>query len=110
MDISSLKIFREVVREGSFSRAAEKLHFVQSNITERIQVLERELKTNLFLRSKSGVTLTANGKILLKYSEKILNLTEEAERVLSESGVPEGPLEIGSGQTTATVKLPFVIF
>ncbi|TGM61865.1 LysR family transcriptional regulator [Leptospira adleri] len=109
MDIPSLKIFREVTREGSFTRAAEKLHFVQSNVTARIQVLEKEFKTKLFLRSKNGVTLTAKGKILFDYCEKILALTEEAERALSDSGFPEGPLEIGSGQTTASVRLPSIL-
>ncbi|RHX88872.1 LysR family transcriptional regulator [Leptospira stimsonii] len=109
MDIPSLRIFREVVREGSFTRAAEKLHFVQSNVTARIQVMEKELKTSLFLRSKSGASLTAKGKILYDYSERILALTEEAERALSESGIPEGPLEIGSGQTTASVRLPSIL-
>lgn len=109
MDIPSLKIFREVTREGSFTRAAEKLHFVQSNVTARIQILEKEFKTKLFLRSKNGVTLTAKGKILFDYCEKILALTEEAERALSDSGIPEGPLEIGSGQTTASVRLPSIL-
>ncbi|PJZ52705.1 LysR family transcriptional regulator [Leptospira adleri] len=109
MDIPSLKIFREVTREGSFTRAAEKLHFVQSNVTARIQVLEKEFKTKLFLRSKNGVTLTAKGKILFDYCEKILALTEEAERALFDSGIPEGPLEIGSGQTTASVRLPSIL-
>ncbi|AOP34754.1 hypothetical protein A0128_13390 [Leptospira tipperaryensis] len=109
MDIPSLIIFREVVREGSFTRAAEKLHFVQSNVTARIQVLERELKANLFQRSKNGASLTAKGKILYDYCERILTLTEEAERALSESGTPEGPLEIGSGQTTASVRLPSIL-
>ncbi|MBM9500775.1 LysR family transcriptional regulator [Leptospira sp. 201903071] len=109
MDISSLKIFREVAREESFTRAAENLHFVQSNVTARIQVLERELKTTLFQRSKKGATLTAKGKILYDYCERILALTEEAERAISESGIPEGPLEIGSGQTTAVVRLPSIL-
>ncbi|MBM9576421.1 LysR family transcriptional regulator [Leptospira sp. 201903070] len=109
MDIPSLKIFREVVREGSFTRAAENLHFVQSNVTARIQVLERELKTILFQRSKNGVSLTAKGKILNDYCERILDLTEEAERAIFEKGLPEGPLEIGSGQTTAAVRLPAIL-
>ncbi len=109
MDIPSLRIFLEVAKEGSFTKAAEKLHFVQSNITARIQVLEKELKTDLFQRSKHGATLTIKGKILYEYGEKILALTEEAAKALSESGIPEGPLTIGSGQTTASVRLPEIL-
>ncbi|MGJ4751996.1 LysR family transcriptional regulator [Leptospira kmetyi] len=109
MEISSLKIFREVAVEGSFTKAAEKLHYVQSNVTMRIQLLERELGDRLFQRTKAGVTLTPKGKILLEYAEKILFFSDEARKALSSSGDPQGVLRIGSGETTSSIRLPSYI-
>ena len=43
MDLSELRIFSAVVREGGVTRAAERLHRVQSNVTTRIRQLEDDL-------------------------------------------------------------------
>jgi len=43
MDLSDLQIFSAVVREGGVTRAAERLHRVQSNVTTRIRQLEEDL-------------------------------------------------------------------
>ncbi|TGN02371.1 LysR family transcriptional regulator [Leptospira yasudae] len=109
MEISTLRIFQEIVRQGSFTQAAEKLHYVQSNVTMRIQLLERELGDKLFQRTKAGVTLTPKGKILSEYAEKIIFLSDEAQKAVSGSGEPEGVLRIGSGETTSSVRLPSYI-
>lgn len=50
MDITSLEIFKAVAIEQSVTKAAEKLNYVQSNVTARIQRLEQELGVPLFYR------------------------------------------------------------
>ena len=50
MDLVDLKIFRAVVNEGGVTRAAERLHRVQSNITTRVRQLEEDLGVALFIR------------------------------------------------------------
>ena len=50
MELSDLRIFSTVVREGGITRAAERLHRVQSNVTTRIRQLEEKLGVRLFIR------------------------------------------------------------
>lgn len=108
MEIGLLKVFRAVAVEGSISKAAQSLSYVQSNVTARIQQLEQELKTPLFYRHSRGITLTSAGQTLLEYTEKILNLLEEAEQAVLDSPVPKGSITVGS-DTTAAVRLPSIL-
>ncbi|OME75909.1 LysR family transcriptional regulator [Paenibacillus sp. FSL A5-0031] len=109
MEIRDLQIFLAVANNGSFTKAAEKLEYVQSSISIRIQQLERDLKTVLFHRGRQGVRLTTSGEALKSYAEKILFLTQEAERVVSDNSIPRGPLRIGSLETTAAIRLPSIL-
>lgn len=106
MESADLRIFQAVAREGSITKAAARLGYVQSNVTARIRQLESELGTGLFYRHNRGITLTSSGKMLLDYADKIIGLLDEAAAALSFSGEPTGPLLIGSTQTTAAVRLP----
>jgi len=106
MESSELRIFQMVAREGSITKAASKLGYVQSNVTARIQQLETELGTVLFFRHNRGMTLSSSGKTLLAYADKIVGLLEEATKALASTSEPSGPLMIGSTQTAAAVRLP----
>ncbi|MEF3301972.1 LysR family transcriptional regulator [Paenibacillus sp. GYB003] len=106
MESADLRIFQSVAREGSISKAAAKLGYVQSNVTARIQQLEAELGTVLFIRHNRGVTLSSSGKMLLAYADKIVGLLDEATKAVAASDEPNGPLTIGSTQTAAAVRLP----
>jgi len=101
-----LRLFVAVAQAGSISKAAERLGYVQSNVTARIQHLEEKLKTTLFYRQARGVSLTSQGHILLTYAEQILHLADQAQRALAATDPPRGPLRIGSMETTAAVHLP----
>lgn len=106
MNIRDLIAFKVVAEEGSISRAAERLNFVQSNVTNKIKQLENHFECPLFYRHRHGVSLTPTGKTLLGYTEKILQLFDEAEKSIKEAEVPSGVLAIGSMETTAAVRLP----
>ncbi|EJQ52567.1 Uncharacterized protein BWINRASL_01770 [Bacillus mycoides] len=79
MEINDLIIFKTVANEGSISKAAKELGYVQPNVTERIKKLEQELETPLLHRDNKGVSLLPSGDILLDYTNKILALLEEAK-------------------------------
>ncbi|MNE83830.1 HTH-type transcriptional regulator YofA [compost metagenome] len=67
-------MFQAVAEEGSISKAAQSLNYVQSNVTARIQQLEQELGTPLFYRHSRGITLTSAGQTLMEYTVRIFNL------------------------------------
>lgn len=87
VEINDLIIFKTVVNEGSISKAAKELGYVQPNVTERIKKLEQELETPLLHRNNKGISLLPSGEILLDYTNKILNLLEEAKNEIKVSGV-----------------------
>src|SRR5580704_1470561 len=106
MDAADLRVFEAVARLGGMSRAAEELHTVQSNVTSHIRQLEERLGTPLFHRHARGVDLTPAGQRLLPYALRVTLLLNEARRAVLDDGTPQGPLVIGSLETTAAVRLP----
>ena len=77
MELWQLRTFRAVAETLNFTRASEDLHLTQSAISHQIKALEKSLGVSLFIRGKSGVTLTDAGKIALRYAENILDEAEE---------------------------------
>lgn len=106
MELGMLRVFQAVANEGGVSRAAEKLNYVQSNVTARVRQLEEELGTRLFYRKPRGMVLTPAGKVLSGYADKLLGLAEEAERAVKEEEGRWGPLTIGSLNSVASINLP----
>jgi Transcriptional regulator len=108
MESNELRIFKTVALEGSITKAAQTLGYVQSNVTARIQQLEAELKTPLFYRQR-GMVLTPAGEKLLIYAEQIIHLLEEAEKALNDSINPSGTLAIGANHTVSSLHLPAIL-
>lgn len=106
MESGELKIFRAVAREGSITKAARQLNYVQSNVTARIHKLETDLNIKLFHRINRGMKLTAAGENLLQYADQVLSLLDEAEKSAQLSQHPKGPLRLGALETTAVTHLP----
>ncbi|UFW88450.1 LysR substrate-binding domain-containing protein [Bradyrhizobium barranii] len=106
MDSTDLNFFTAVATAGGIGRAANELHTVQSNVTQRIRALEDQLGVQLFHRSKKGVTLTSMGSRLLPYANRISELLAEAHRAVKDEAFPSGELRIGSMETTAALRLP----
>ena len=96
MDLQTLRFFVAAAETGSFSAAAERMHYAQSNLSSRIKLLEDELGEALFYRSKRGVSLTAKGKVFYDYSTRVLKLSEEAVSVIRDMDYPRGHLSLGS--------------
>ena len=98
MESLELRIFREVALEKSISKAAEKMGYVQSNITAHIHNLEEELGTPLFIRHNKG-----EGEQLLVYANRIIVLLDNAKYQFQKD---KPIIKIGSIQTIAADKLP----
>ena len=58
MDIDQARTFLAIAAHGSFLGAAKRLYVTQSTVSARVQTLETELKARLFVRNRSGATLT----------------------------------------------------
>ena len=109
MDAGDLAVFAAVARSGGITRAADLLHTVQSNVTQRIRLLEAELGVPLFLRHSRGVTLTSAGSQLLPYAERIGSLLREARRAAADGSEPRGQIAIGALETATALRLPPVL-
>lgn len=107
MELNDLRIFQSVATHGSISKAALELSYVQSNVTARIKLLEKELQTPLFHRHKRGMILNTEGKRLLEHSREILSKVEEMKRTFQDKSNPSGILKIGIVETI--VALPDIL-
>ena len=105
IDLDSLHIFKAVVEYGGITKAAGQLNRVQSNITTRVKNLEDRLGVKLFQRQSGKLVLSAEGRVLLAYAERLLRLSSEAEAAIR-SGAPQGILRIGTMESTAAARLP----
>ena len=76
MNTEELKTFIFLSKVKNFTLAAEKMSIAQSTVTNRISELEKEVGKRLFSRGSKTVKLTEEGKIFLKYAERIIELQE----------------------------------
>lgn len=94
------KVFRKVVQNESFSKAARQLFMTQPAVSQVISQLERELDTRLFNRTSKGVSLTDEGSLLFEYVNSALNLIDAGNEKLYElKNLSAGELKIGVGDT-----------
>jgi len=109
MDAGDLAVFAAVARAGGITKAAQILHTVQSNVTQRIRLLEDELGVPLFHRHTRGVTLTSAGSQLLPYAERIGQLVGEARQAAIDGPIPRGKVVIGALETATALRLPPIL-
>lgn len=87
MDTEWARTFLTVVATGSFVRAAERLHVTQSTVSARVRVLEEQLGTRLFVRNKSGATLTPAGRQFHKHATTLVRTVDLAHQ---DAGIAQG--------------------
>ncbi len=104
------KIFYETACHSSFSAAASRLYISQSAISQCIRQLESELDTQLFIRSRRGVTLTKEGQLLFSKVESAMQAIEQGETLLARlHHLDSGSLVIAAGDTiTTNFLLPYL--
>jgi DNA-binding transcriptional LysR family regulator len=107
MDVRQLEMFRAVVEEGAFTRAADRLHVSQSAISRQLQLLEQELGTKLLHRSGRGVSLTPHGELLLTAANRINREIQDTVSQISDTlELQRGLLSLGGGMTVSLYILP----
>ncbi len=84
MNLEHLKTFHVVASLGSFTEAAKALYMTQPAVSQQIQGIEHALRNPLFDRSKRQIRLTAKGKILFSYTQKLFGIFREIENVFSD--------------------------
>ncbi len=99
VDLRSLEVFYWVARLGSFRGASERLHTTQPAVSQRIAGLEAHLGVRLFDRGSRAVTLTAKGRELLDYADRMLRLRAEMLVAVSEPSGQSGVLRLGVSET-----------
>lgn len=95
MDIDLAQTFLEIVAAGTLNKAAERLHITQATVSARLQRLEAELNTQLFIRNKAGTRLTPGGRALIPYATELTQTWARAQRALSTPARLEGTLSLG---------------
>ena len=107
MDFDHLITFVEIAKQGSFSRAGQKLFRSQPAVSAQIRQLEQEYGQKLFDRVGKTVQLTAAGEVLLEYAGKLLTLRNESLRaVADQASTPRGTLAVGANEATCLYVLP----
>jgi len=96
LDINAARTFLEIVKTGSFVRAAASLHITQTAVSARIRVLEDQLDRALFIRNKAGARLTAAGEQFLKYATTLVQVWERAHHEVAMPAGRENVLAVGA--------------
>ncbi|SEC07171.1 LysR family transcriptional regulator [Streptomyces melanosporofaciens] len=110
MELRQLECFVAVAEESSFTRAAARLHLVQSAVSATIASLERELHTQLLWRTSRRVGLTESGYALLPKARVALDAARAARAAVEEvSGTVRGALRVGTMSSLGPIDLPAML-
>ncbi|WP_424813701.1 LysR family transcriptional regulator [Roseococcus sp. YIM B11640] len=107
MDLRQLQIFRRIVEEGSFSRAAAALGITQPALSRQVRALEEELGMPLLYRHGRGVVPTVEGQ---RFAASLGPVLEELARIRDEAmsarGVARGRLRLAMPPSVAAAMAP----
>lgn len=109
MEMRQLQMFVTLAEELNFTRTAERLNTVQSNVTSHIRHLEEELGTRLLDRYPRRLALTDAGTRFLPYARRVLTTVDEARHTVRFGDEPAGPLRIGAPESVLTYRLPLAL-
>ena len=110
MELRHLEHFVAVAEERNFTRAAQRLHLVQSALSVSIRALERELRAQLFERTTREVRLTDTGRLLLPEARRTLDAAAAAQAVVlgAQAGL-RGTLRLGMMQVIGVADIGSLI-
>ncbi|MCI1986276.1 MAG: LysR family transcriptional regulator [Lactobacillus sp.] len=106
----SYEVFSAVVDKGTFMQAAAELNVTPSAVSHSISQLEADLGFPLFIRNRSGVELTTDGKAILPTIQSILNLEDQLVQIADNiNGINTGRIRIGAFSSVSNNWLPPII-
>ena len=109
METAHLHEFAKVAECGSFTAAARELHLTQSTLSKHVALLEREFGADLFVRDRSGVSLTEAGGVLYaqaRQMEKLLRATELLVRAARDGQAAGSTAGVAAGGSRAARPQP----
>ena len=107
MTLQQMRYFIAVAQNLSFSKAAQQHYVSQTAVSQQIKLLEEELETELFQRTRHSVALTSAGQVFYEYAVRITDLAEDAaRRTRAAAAECSTPLEIG--MTIYAIKPPII--
>lgn len=110
MSTFSYEIFHAVVERKTFYQAAVALNVTPSAVSHSINQLENELGFPLFIRNRTGVELTSDGKRILPIVQEILNTEERLRQEAANiNGLNAGSIRIGAFSSVCISWLPPII-
>lgn len=108
-NLPDLIVFLEVVRAGSLTRAAERLHTVQSNVTARIKSLEAAAGVALLARHARGVRPTPAGEAALLLAQRTDAVLDDLRFTFGKGSRQAAKLRLGAIETVAATHLPTLV-
>ncbi|WP_240492003.1 LysR family transcriptional regulator [Mycobacterium alsense] len=110
VELRQLDYFLAVADTLSFTRAAKRLHVVQSGVSATIKALERELGAQLFVRGPAGVALTPAGQELAPHARATVDAARAAkEAVAAAAGAIRGTVKLGTLTSINVIDLPTLL-
>jgi DNA-binding transcriptional LysR family regulator len=110
VDPRRLLTFREVVRQGSFSRAAEALALTQPAVSQQVSALERQIGVRLLDRGPGGPTPTEAGALLLAHADAVADRLAQAGAQVAELAAAEREtLRVGAFPSALATVIPEAI-
>lgn len=110
MTLRDIAYITAIEEEKSITKAAAKLFVAQPALSQCLQRVEKELGSELFVRTTNGVQLTVEGKCFLKFAETTLlaqqNMQKEMKDIQNAEG---GEILLGLTGTQATYVLPYFL-
>ena len=110
MEFRALKYFLTAAREGSITKAANRLGLTQPNLSRQINMLERDIGKKLFIRSNYKIELTSDGVLLKKRAEEIMDMLDKTrDEFKSSDSIIAGDIYIGAAETEAINSIAKII-
>lgn len=109
MDIRQLNYFKEIVKQGSISKAAEVLNIAQPPLSQLLKKLETELGTTLIHRYRQKWELTESGQLLYQYAEQLLSQMAEVKKRIHEiEEGTAGTVRIGVSSACSNMLIDYI--
>lgn len=108
MELRQLHMFQTVASTLNFSRAAEVLNYVPSNVTMQIKALESELGVRLFDRLGKQLALTTEGKRFLVHVQSVFTKLDEARSAIHDDEDLRGTITVSANEVLCAYRLPAV--
>ena len=107
LDVARLRVFREVAARGSFTAAANALHYSQPAVSHHVARLEEELGVQLLIRQPRGLSVTPAGEQVLRHADAVLDRLDEAERELGDlAAAATATVRLAAFPSAATTLVP----